>query len=209
VEVKKRPTSEQEKTAPEISDDDIYAAMREIPGYLDITPGDFKEVYILAFHHARERLLHRVTAREVMTREVAWVKVDTPLKEVAELMAQRGVSGVPVLDDVGRVVGVVSEKDFLRGMAQGVSSFMSLVADCLMEEKGCTALALRERTTADLMSSPAITINEDTPVLEIAGIFREKNINRAPVLDSQGRLAGIVSRADILNLDPCQAGGAP
>lgn len=205
----KRPTTDQGKIAPEISDADIYAAMQEISGYLDITPGDFKEVYVLAFRHAQERLLRQVTAREIMTREVAWVKVDTPLKEVADLMAQRGISGAPVVDDAGRVVGVISEKDFLRGMAQGVSSFMGVVADCLLEEKGCTALALRARTTADLMSSPAITVNEDTPVIEIAGIFKEKNINRAPVLDTQGRLSGIVSRGDILNLASCPARSVP
>lgn len=203
----KRPDTNQGKVAPEISDDDIFAAMKEITGYLDITPGDFKEVYLLAFRHARERLLRQVTAREIMNRNVAWVKVDTPLKEVAELMAQRGISGMPVLDGAGRVVGVISEKDFLRGMAQGVSSFMGVVADCL-QEKGCTALALRERTGADLMSSPAITVNEDTSILKIAGIFKERNINRAPVLDAQGRLAGIVSRGDLLALTPCPDGGA-
>jgi CBS domain-containing protein len=181
--------------------------MREISGYLDITPGDFKEVYLLAFRHARERLLRRVTAREIMTRDVVRVRVDTPLREAAELLAQRGISGAPVVDDEGRVVGVISEKDFIRGLAPGVSSFMGVVADCLQE--GCQALALRERQVADLMSSPAITVMEETPVLEIAGIFKEKGINRAPVLDSQGRLAGIVSRGDLLGLTVCPTGGAP
>ncbi|RJR45781.1 MAG: CBS domain-containing protein [Deltaproteobacteria bacterium] len=182
--------------------------MKEISGYLDITPGDFKEVYLLAFRHARERLLRRVTAREIMTREVVRVQVDTPLQEAAELLAQRAISGAPVVDDEGRVVGVISEKDFLRGLAPGSSSFMGVVADCL-EEGNCQALALRERKVADLMSSPAITVIEETPVLEIARVFKEKDINRAPVLDSQGRLAGIVSRGDLLGLTACPAGGAP
>jgi CBS-domain-containing membrane protein len=206
--VLKRPASDQGKGVPEISDADIVAAMGEISGYLDITPGDFKEVYLLAFRHARERLLHRVTAREIMTRDVVRVQVDTPLKEAAELLAQRGISGAPVVDDEGRVVGVISEKDFLRGLAPGVSSFMGVVADCL-QEGGCQALALREQKVADLMVSPAITVMEETPVLEIAGIFKEKDINRAPVLNSQGLLAGIVSRGDLLSLAVCPAEGAP
>ena len=202
-----RPTKDQGKGPPEISDADIVAAMGEISGYLDITPGDFKEVYLLAFRHARERLLRRVTAREIMTRDVVRVQVDTPLQEAAELLAQRGISGAPVVNDEGRVVGVISEKDFLRGLAPGVSSFMGVVADCLRE--GCQALALRERKVADLMTSPAITVMEETPVLEIARIFNEKDINRAPVLDSQGRLAGLVSRGDLLGLTVCPAGDAP
>ncbi|RJR40727.1 MAG: CBS domain-containing protein [Deltaproteobacteria bacterium] len=181
--------------------------MKEISGYLDITPGDFKEVYLLAFRHAQERLQRQVTAREIMTREVAWVRVHTPLQEVAELMAGRGVSGVPVVDDSSRVVGVISEKDFLRRMShRKVTSFMAVVAECL-RDKGCKAVGIRGRQAEDLMSSPAITVTQDTPVLEIIKLFKEKSINRAPVLDAQGRLSGIVSRGDLLALMPCPAGG--
>jgi CBS domain-containing protein len=206
--VEKKPTAGQGKPAPEISDADIFAAMQEIPGYLDITPGDFKEVYVLAFRHAQERLLRQVKAREIMTREVAWVKVDTPLREVAELMAQRGVSGVPVLDEADRVVGVISEKDFLKRMSsQGITSFMAVVAECL-KDKGCKAVGIRGRQADELMNSPAIAVTEDTPVIEIMRLFKEKSINRAPVLDSQGRLSGIVSRGDLLDLTPRRSGNA-
>lgn len=202
-----RPTTDGGKVAPDISDDDIFAAMKEISGYLDITPGDFKEVYLLAFRHAQERLQRQVTAREIMTREVAWVRMHTPLQEVAELMAGRGVSGVPVVDDSSRVVGVISEKDFLRRMShRKVTSFMAVVAECL-RDKGCKAVGIRGRQAEDLMSSPAITVTQDTPVLEIIKLFKEKSINRAPVLDAQGRLSGIVSRGDLLALMPCPAGG--
>jgi len=205
--VANRPATDGGKVAPDISDDDIFAAMKEISGYLDITPGDFKEVYLLAFRHAQERLQRQVTAREIMTREVAWVRVHTPLQEVAELMAGRGVSGVPVVDDSSRVVGVISEKDFLRRMShRKVTSFMAVVAECL-RDKGCKAVGIRGRQAEDLMSSPAITVTQDTPVLEIIKLFKEKSINRAPVLDAQGRLSGIVSRGDLLALMPCPAGG--
>jgi CBS domain-containing membrane protein len=205
--VAEKPIPAQGKTAPEISDDDIYAAMQEIPGYLDITPGDFKEVYVLAYRQAQERLLRQVTAGEIMTREVAWVTVDTPLQKVAALMAQRGVSGVPVLDGAERVVGVISEKDFLSRMSsQGMSSFMAVVAECL-RDKGCKAVGIRGRQADDLMSSPAVTVTEDMSVREIIKLFKEKSINRVPVLDGRGRLSGIVSRGDLLDLTPRQTGG--
>jgi CBS domain-containing membrane protein len=206
--VVKRPTADQEKMAPEISDADIFAAMKEISGYLDITPGDFKEVYHLAWRHARERLLRTWKAREIMTRDVAAVRMDTPLAEVAELMARRGVSGVPVLDAGDRVAGVISEKDFLKAMSSGgITSFMGLVA-ARLGEGGCQGQSLGGRQAADLMSAPAVTVTEETPVLEIMKLFKEKGINRAPVLDAQGRLTGIVSRGDLLDLAPRQAGGA-
>ena len=79
----------------EIKEEDILEAMRAIPGYLDITPGDFKEVYRLAFQHALERLSRAVTAAEIMTTDVVTVKPDTPVAEVAAAMGRRGVSGVP------------------------------------------------------------------------------------------------------------------
>ena len=77
----------------DLKDEDIYEAMKGIPGYLDITPGDFKEVYQLAYRHALERLSRAVTAREIMTREVVVVRPDTPLAEVAEAMGRRGSPG--------------------------------------------------------------------------------------------------------------------
>jgi len=183
----------------DISDDDISAAMREIPGYLDITPGDFKEVYLLALRHARERLSRSLRAQDVMTREVAWVSPDTPLAEVAELMSRRGISGVPVVAD-GRVMGMISEKDFLFHMgSKEIKNFMGLVARRLGDQS-CQGMGIPGGKAADLMTSPAVTVGEDVSVLEIARIFKEENINRVPVIDSQGRLTGIVARADLLDV---------
>lgn len=182
----------------DFKEEDIIAAMKKIPGYLDITPKDFKEVYLLAYQQAVERLSRRVTAREIMTREVISVKRDTPLAVVAEAMGQRGISGVPVVDEAGKVVGVISEKDFLTAM--GVTepqNFMTLVASCL-RTKGCVALPIKKQTAGDLMSSPAVTVTEETHVREIAEIFTARNINRVPVTDPAGNLRGIVSRGDLV-----------
>jgi len=183
-----------------ISDDDIYEAMKGIPGYLDITPADFKAVYHLAYRHALERLTCSVTAKEVMTREVAFVTREMTLQQVAEIMARRRVSGIPVVDAAGIVLGVISEKDFLSQMGSPeITTFMGLVAECLIEKR-CKAVSLRQRTAEDLMTSPAVTVGEDTSVREIAAIFKEKGINRVPVTDAAGRPLGIVSRGDLLKL---------
>ena len=182
----------------EIKDEDILEAMRAIPGYLDITPGDFKEVYRLAFQHALERLSRAVTAAEIMTTDVVTVTPDTPVAEVAAAMGRRGVSGVPVVDAGQKVVGVISEKDFLTRMGvQDAKNFMSLVASCLMT-KGCVALPIKGALAGDLMNSPAVTVAPDTPVKDIAGLLTQKSINRVAVTDPAGRLLGLVSRGDIV-----------
>lgn len=182
----------------ELKDEDIYEAMKQIPGYLDITPADFKEVYSLAYRHAVARLSRSVTAGDIMTREVTWVTPDTPLADVAAAMGQRGVSGVPVLDRDGKVVGVISQKDFLTHL--GVTepqNFMALVANCL-KTKACVALPIKKQQARDLMSAPPVTVGEDTPVRDIAALFTARRINRVPVTDPEGRLRGLVSRADLI-----------
>jgi CBS domain-containing membrane protein len=141
----------------ELSDDDIVAAMAEVQGYLDITPGDFREIYHFAYGHAVSRLTHRVRARDVMTHNVVVVTADVALAEVAAIMARHGVSGVPVVDSERRVVGVISEKDFLSRMgAERSGSFMEVVADCLTK-RGCVAIPMRQESAAEVMTTPAIT----------------------------------------------------
>lgn len=181
-----------------ISDDDVYEAMKDIQGYLDITPGDFKEVYLKAYQHALQRLTRSVKVSEVMTREVATVSPETPLKTVAEIMSGRRVSGLPVIDLQGKVVGIISDKDFLSHMGDGTArTFMDVVSECL-RGGGCVAAPVRAKNAEDIMNSPAITVGEDTSVMDAARILVEKSINRLPVVDENGRLVGIVSRADVV-----------
>ena len=182
----------------DISDDDILKAMKDISGYLDITPGDFKEIYRIAYKHAVERFTYSITAEDIMTREVVFVKKDTSLEKVAEIMDRHEISGVPVVGADQSVVGVISEKDFLFHMgAKNEKSFMGVVLHCL-KESGCIAISMRKQKAADIMTSPAVTVSEHTPVAEIANIFTEKNINRTPVADRNNKLLGIVTRADIV-----------
>jgi CBS domain-containing protein len=191
---------------PELSNEDIYEAMKLIPGYVDITPDDFREIFRLAYKMARQRLARGIPAREIMTREVIAVTPDTPVYQVAEAMGRHGVSGVPVVDAAGEVLGVISEKDFLVRL--GVidpKNFMSVVAECLQVKK-CQALPLRNQRAAEVMHTPAVTVTEDTPTTEIARVFHEQRLNRAPVVDAAGRLVGIISRGDVIRATQWKGG---
>jgi CBS-domain-containing membrane protein len=182
----------------DISDNDIFEAMKDIPGYLDITPGDIKELYSYAYRHAINRLAGSIRADDIMTRQVVSVQRQTPLTDVALLMAEKGVSGVPVIDKDRKVAGVISEKDFLSRMgAKDTRSFMSVVSECL-KGKGCVALSIRARKAEDIMSSPAVTVHKDTTLIQIKEIFTKKRINRVAVVDKNGFLIGIISREDIV-----------
>ncbi len=182
----------------EISEDDIVEAMKAIPGYLDITTGDFKELYQAAFAHAVQRLTETVTVGDVMITNVVSADLHTPLKDVARLMAQKRVSGVPIVDEDGRVVGVVSETDFLSHMAgEGVRSFMEVIASCLTGSQ-CLAVPIEAMTAEGVMSSPAIVSSAHDSVFAAANTMFEKKINRLPVVGADRRMVGIVSRSDVL-----------
>ncbi len=181
-----------------LSDDDILEAMKEIEGYIDITLSDFRELYKMACNHAVERLMQHLKAKDIMTKDVIFVTKDTSSAEIAAVMARHGIAGVPVVDDRGEIMGMISETDFLSHMtSQDAKSFMGLISECL-DNRGCIAVPMREETAEDLMTSPAITVSEDTPVSQILNIFAERRINRVPVLNSEKKLTGIVSRADAL-----------
>lgn len=182
----------------DISDADIYEAMKEIPGYLDITPGDLKEIYLHAYRHAFERISSSIKGSDMMTRQVLCVQKETPLSAVAEIMANNDVSGVPVVDPGQHVLGIISEKDFCTHMGvPGPKSLMGIIHHCL-QNRGCLAVTLRQQSAGDIMTSPAVTVHEDTPLVEITSVLAKNNINRVPVVDRSDRLVGIVSRADIV-----------
>lgn len=182
----------------DLADNDIIEAMKKLVGYIDITPADFKQIYRLAYQHAVERLLNTATAREIMTREVTTVPRDMKLDEVARIMAENGVSGVPVTD-AGIIIGIVSEKDFLShiGVEGKASSFMAVIAHCLAQQ-GRLMIAMRSQQAEHIMTAPAITVTPDTPVGEMASLFAARRINRVPVVDEHNHLVGIVSRGDIV-----------
>lgn len=172
-----------------LTDQDVYEAMKSIPGYLDITPGDFKELYCHAFHHAVGRISKSVLAGDIMVGEVVSSGPD---------MGRRGISGVPVSDENQRVVGVISEKDFLARMGEaGPKNFMTVIANCL-KAKSCIALPIQAKTAADIMNSPAVTVHEDTPFSEITSLMARRSINRVPVTDGEGRLIGIITHNDLI-----------
>ena len=183
----------------DLSEDDVLAAMKSIQGYIDITPLDFNEIYTVAFRHAIDRLSRLVKAEDIMTQQVIFVSPDTLLTETARMMASANISGVPVINTDQTVVGIISEKDFLSGMGGDASGgFMGVIAQCL-ENRGCLAMPIRGKTAKDIMKSPVITAYPDTPVSELSKKLADHCINRIPVIAKDGRLAGIVSRGDVVN----------
>lgn len=180
----------------EISDEDLRAALNEIKTYVDITEEDLKTIYSIALRHAKERLASKIPVSDVMTREVVAVKKDADIHEVSRLLSENRISGLPVTDDENRVIGVVTEADVLSmaGMRSG-HTFKDIIRHILGEPLPEQKAGGR---VEDVMTSPAITTRPHTDIREVAKVLDDKRIKRLPVVDEEGRLIGIISRADIV-----------
>ncbi len=184
-------------TPPDISEQDIIDAMKDLQGYVDITPGDFKQIYQVAYATAVNRLLKSVTAAQIMTRTVLLLEQTMTLVEAAGLLADSQVSGAPVVDNENKIVGIVSEKDFLREMGFGFNpSFMQIATHCL-HDKSCMIKNLHDRTVAEIMTRPALSGSPEMTIGSISTTFTDRQINRLPIIDKEGLIVGIVTRTDL------------
>jgi CBS-domain-containing membrane protein len=134
------------------------------------------------------------TVKDVMTTEVVAVRRDTSFKEMAATLRQYQVSALPVVDDAGRVIGVVSEADLL---AKEALADPGVMAEVLHHQDVRKAEGL---TAGDLMTHPAVTAAPGDQVEQAARMMHFMRVKRLPVVNSGGQLVGIVSRSDVLSV---------
>ena len=132
------------------------------------------------------------TVRDVMTTTVVAVKRDATFKEMAATLRRYRVSALPVVDDAGHVIGVVSEADLL---AKEALADPGVAAELLRHQDVRKAQGL---TAGDLMTRPPVTASPGDPVEQAARMMHFMRVKRLPVIDSGGQLVGIVSRSDVL-----------
>ena len=162
-------------------------------------------------------------ARDVMTTSIVSVDPDTPVSAIARSLSEHGISGVPVLDHSGAALGMVSEGDLIgRDEAAREARrdwWLTVLAEGeALSPEFLASLRTPERRARDVMAAPAITVDEDTDLGEVARLLTEHRIKRVPVVRAEdGRVIGIVSRADLVRFmaseyrqsAQAEAGGAP
>ncbi len=147
-------------------------------------------------------MMRQAIAREIMSSPVITVSPDTPFRNIVAIMLQHGISGLPVVEEDGRLLGVVTEADLLHKKEaphpqpalipwHGSSLLLERILDRDRKSEGMTA--------GDLMTETVVTATEETSAHQLAHLMLAGDINRIPVL-RDGRVVGIVTRADILKL---------
>ena len=178
------------------TDEDLREALKGLGSYVDITEEDLKKIYSLALKHARQRLAASVAVADAMTPKVVAVGKDDDIATAVRLLSENRISGLPVVDNDGLVLGVISEIDILgaAGMENGFT-FKDIIRRLLGER---IAGHRKGDKVGDIMSAPAIAIHKGSDIGEAAKILSERRIKRLPVVDDSGKLIGIISRADIV-----------
>jgi len=139
-------------------------------------------------------------AKDVMTKRVVTVNPDTEVQEIAKRLLEAGISAVPVIDSDGTVQGIVSESDLIRRAEIGTEKRLSRWSALILqpEEQAADYLKSHGRLAKDVMTAHVVTVDEDTPVADVAELLERRHIKRVPVV-KDGRLVGILSRANLLH----------
>jgi CBS domain-containing protein len=139
---------------------------------------------------------------ELMTREVVTATPNTPLKDVARVLVERDISGLPVVDEGGAVLGVVSETDILHKELDQAQESSGLMSRLFGRGEHPSSTKLLARTASDAMSSPPITTSPTASVAEAATTMVAEGVDRLVVLEhengDEGKLVGILTRGDLV-----------
>ncbi len=182
----------------EISDDDISAAFKEIKAYIDISPEDFKTIYVHALKHAKSRLFS-VKVNNVMVKNVITIPKESSINEAIHLLSTDKISCLPVVDKDNTVLGIVTRKDVIA--ATGIVENHTL-KDIMRHITGVPTPhqnTVYTKTVNDIMSSPAIIINSGADIKDAANKLIDMRINNLPVVDEDNKLVGVISTGDIVN----------
>jgi CBS domain-containing protein len=141
-------------------------------------------------------------ARDLMTRHVAVVHPETPLRKVVQLMADRHISGLPVVDAKGKLLGMLTEGDLVRwheGLPEREEHWLEQLGQGFEVAPAFVEALRAERHTVRhaMQHGEVVTIPEDMPARQIAQIMHGKGIKRVPVV-KEGQLVGIVARSDLV-----------
>lgn len=133
--------------------------------------------------------------RDLMTTDPITTTADAPLKEAARTMVREKISGLPVMDGT-KLVGMVTEGDFLRQEANRDQPYRLSLLEALFGDGTAEPEA---ETVGEVMTSPVITITPDATISEAARVMSHRKVKRLPVVDDDGVLIGVISRADVVN----------
>lgn len=143
------------------------------------------------------------TVAEVMSRDPITVKPETPLKDAIQILAERRISGLPVVDEQEKLIGVISETDLMWQETGATPPAYIMVLDSViyLENPARYERELHKalgQTVGEVMTRDPLTTRSDRPLREAANLMHERQVHRLPVVDEAGKVIGVLTRGDII-----------
>jgi CBS domain-containing protein len=181
--------------------EDFINALGEWDTFMDITPEDLMALNAAAVRHARARMTESIPIERVMSKEVVTVTADTSLSDAAHLLVKHRISGLPVVDESAKLIGLITEADFLRALglpSHHPSQTVWQTLEAMLFHR--QSIREPEGTVHDLMVDNVVTIRKEDAVHEAVAAMKKYNIKRVIVCDDDNHVCGMVTRSNLVRL---------
>ncbi len=177
--------------------DDLEAVLKDYNQMLDIRPEDLEELLMRTEMHAFRRRLGEITCADIMSRDVVTVEFATSLEQAWELLRWHRVKALPVLDEGGRVIGIVTLTDFMMHLSSERFGSVGDRLRQLLRASGVTHTDQPE-VVGQIMTREVRIVTADTHIAELVVLLSDKGKHHVPVVDEGGRLQGMLTQSDLI-----------
>lgn len=184
--------------------EDYERALQSVSSFVDIEVEDLMTLAERAEHFAEQRTSESIAVTRIMSQPVRTVHADTRMAEAAHLMVSTRISGLPVLDDDGCLIGIITEADFLRALgvpAHHPSQTLWQTLESVFSHLGQSAGIERpDDPVADHMVRNVVCASADQDVHDVLDLMKRHRVKRVVVCDEQRSVVGMITRSDLLRL---------
>lgn len=185
----------------DLREEDFINALAEFDSYVDVSVEELMQIQQRARKHSRLRQIEQTRIHDIMTRELATVRPDTLLREAAARLLELRISGLPVVDEAYRPIGIVTEADFLCALGipchHPAHSLWQTIDTMFRHPAHIGAIP---ETVADIMVKQLITIEDHQTLHEGIAQMKKHHIKRLVVVNTEGKLCGMVTRSNLVSV---------
>lgn len=189
------------RSQPVLHREDFINALRELDSFVDVTLEDLVQINEIAQKHARLRQAEQLMVRDIMTTNVATVSGNTSLRIAAGILLERRISGLPVVDDENRLVGIVTEADFLCAMGipchHPAHTLWQTLEWMFMHQPRPGNVPAR---VADIMTHETVATTGDKTLHDAIESMKRHNIKRLVVVGDMDQVVGMVTRSNLVQV---------
>lgn len=189
------------KHPPDLLPEDFQNALRELDSYIDVTLEDLMQINRAAQKHAQLRQAERLLVKDIMTKEVVTVTADTPLRDAARLLLDLRISGLPVVDHDDKLIGIVTEADFLTAMGipchHPAHSLWQTLENMFRQQANPGDAPDR---VSDIMAKQVISISHQSSLHEAIDLMKQHHVKRIVVTDTEQKIQGIITRTNLVSV---------